>query len=33
VHSEDWRAPIVAFLKGYLEPKNKEDEKRMQQRE
>jgi hypothetical protein len=32
VHSEDWRAPIVAYLKGYLELENKEDKKRMQQR-
>jgi hypothetical protein len=32
VHNKDWRAPIVAYLKGYLEPENKEDEKGMQQR-
>jgi hypothetical protein len=32
VHSEDWRAPIIAHFKGYLKPENKEDEKRMQQR-
>jgi hypothetical protein len=30
VHNEDWRAPIVAYLKGYLVPENKEDKKRMQ---
>jgi hypothetical protein len=29
VHNEDWRAPIVAYLKCYLEPENKEDEKTM----
>ena len=32
VHNEDWRAPIVAYLKGYHEPKTKEEEKWMQQR-
>ena len=32
IHSEDWRAPIVAYLKGYLEPETKEEEKSMQQR-
>jgi hypothetical protein len=31
-HSEDWRALVVAYLKGYYEPKTKEEEKRMQQR-
>jgi ribonuclease HI len=30
IHSEDWRAPIVAYLKGYHEPETKEEEKRMQ---
>jgi ribonuclease HI len=32
IHSEDWRAPIITNLKGYHEPKTKEEEKRMQQR-
>jgi hypothetical protein len=32
VHSEDWRAPIVAYLRGYHEPETKEEEKRIQQR-
>ena len=32
IHSEDWRAPIMAYLKGYHEQKTKEEEKRMQQR-
>jgi len=32
IHSEDWRAPIVAYLKGYHEPKTKVEEKRMQKR-
>ena len=32
IHSEDWRAPIMAYLKGYHEPETKEEEKRMQQR-
>jgi hypothetical protein len=32
IHSEDWRAPIVAYLKGYHEPETKEEEKRIQQR-
>jgi hypothetical protein len=32
IHSEDWRAPIMAYLKGYHEPETKEGEKRMQQR-
>ena len=30
IHSEDWRAPIMAYLKGYHEPETKEEEKRMQ---
>jgi ribonuclease HI len=30
IHNEDWRAPIVAYLKGYHEPETKEEEKRMQ---
>ena len=29
IHSKDWRAPIMAYLKGYHEPKTKEEEKRM----
>jgi hypothetical protein len=28
--SEDWRALIVAYIKGYHEPETKEEEKRMQ---
>ena len=32
IHNEDWKAPIVAYLKGYHEPETKEEEKRMQQR-
>jgi hypothetical protein len=32
IQCKDWRAPIVAYLKGYHEPKIKEQEKRMQQR-
>ena len=32
IHSEEWRAPIMAYLKGYHEPETKEEEKRMQQR-
>ena len=32
IHSEDWRAPIMAYLKGYHEPETKEEEKMMQQR-
>jgi ribonuclease HI len=32
IHSKDWRAPIMAYLRGYHEPKTKEEEKRMQQR-
>jgi hypothetical protein len=32
IHIEDWRAPIVAYLKGFHEPKIKKEEKRMQQR-
>jgi len=32
IHSEDWRAPIMAYLKRYHEPETKEEEKRMQQR-
>jgi hypothetical protein len=35
IHSKDWRAPIMAYLKGYHEyhePETKEEEKRMQQR-
>ena len=32
IHSEDWRAPIVAYLKGYHEPETKEEGKRIQQR-
>jgi len=32
IPSVDWRAPIVAYLKGYHEPETKEEEKRMQQR-
>jgi len=32
IHSEDWRAPIVTYLKGYHEPETKEEEKRMRQR-
>lgn len=32
VQSEDWRAPIVAYLKGYLEPESKEEENRTRQR-
>ena len=27
IHSEDWRVPIMAYLKGYHEPKTKEKEK------
>jgi hypothetical protein len=30
IQSEDWRAPIMAYLKGYHEPDTKEEEKRMQ---
>ena len=30
IHSEDWRVPIMAYLKGYHEPETKEEEKRMQ---
>ena len=30
IHNEDWRTPIVAYLKGYHEPETKEEEKRMQ---
>lgn len=26
IQSEDWRAPIVAYLRGYHEPKTKEEE-------
>jgi hypothetical protein len=29
IHNEDWRAPIIAYLKGYHEPKTKEEEKRI----
>ena len=29
IESEDWRAPIVAFLRGYYEPENEADRKRM----
>jgi len=32
IHSEDWRVPIIAYLKGYHELETKEEEKRMQQR-
>ena len=32
IHSEDWRAPVMAYLKGYHEPETKEEEKRKQQR-
>ena len=32
IHNEDYGAPIMAYLKGYHEPENKEEEKRMQQR-
>jgi ribonuclease HI len=32
IHSKDWRAPIMAYLKGYHELETKEEEKRMQQR-
>ena len=27
IHNEEWRAPIMAYLKGYHEPKTKEEEK------
>jgi len=30
IHNEDWRAPIVAYLKGYHKPETKEEEKGMQ---
>ena len=30
IHSEDWRAPIMAYLKGYHELETKEEEKKMQ---
>jgi hypothetical protein len=32
VHNKDWRAPIVAYLRGYHESENKEEEKRIQLR-
>jgi hypothetical protein len=32
IHSENWRAPIMAYLKGYHELETKEEEKWMQQR-
>ena len=32
VHNKDWRAPIVAYLRGYHKPETKEEEKRIQQR-
>jgi ribonuclease HI len=32
IESEDWRAPIIAFLKGYYEPENENDEVKMKHR-
>jgi hypothetical protein len=32
IHNEDWRAPIVAYLKGYLKLESKEEENRVSQR-
>lgn len=32
IHCDDWRAPIVAILRGYLKPELKEEENRIRQR-
>jgi ribonuclease HI len=32
IFSEDWRSPIMAYLRGHFEPTDKTDEKRMAQR-
>ena len=32
IFSEDWRAPIMAYLRGHYEPSDKAEEKRLSQR-
>ena len=32
IEVEDWRAPIMSYLRGHYEPETKEENKRIQQR-